>query len=636
MARKSISLLVGAALLRSAALPAQQDSLLLREVTVDGYIIKANRTFKEQTLSSDSLRNFTALSLGDALQQATGIFVKGYGSGGIATLSLRGTSAQHTRLYWNNLDVSSPTLGLADMSTVPLAAFDQIQVQYGFASLSDGSGGLGGSIRLQQKSPWQDSNSLAFRQMAGSFGRWQSALQAQWGSGRWRGQTGLQYREDRNNFPFPDITLPEQPVKRMRHANLDQSGLFQNLYFRENNRRLWSLKARWYRTRRKLPPPITGNPDTYDRLWDEGVNAILQVSEQRERSHWLFNTGLVSARNTFSAGADSSSSNNYFSSWQSNLRGQGNWSAKWHWEAALHYRLEQAGSPAFSERVSRTQAQFMGQLTRYWGARWQMSLLLRQEHIGNQFSPLLGSWGLLFSPRTTEQFRLNIARNYRFPTLNDQHWTPGGNPYLLPEQSWSTELGYRHSYTRQEKQILAWELSLYYNDVDNWIQWAPLASLWQPQNLKQVSNYGLEWSGHGHWQLGKWHWGYQWDYRYTISTVKKVYGGKEAQVGQQLPYVPPHRLVLGVHVRRGAWELRYGQQLSSRYFTNGSNTVYMPLIALGEWSLRHRSLLGKNAPQIEGAITVHNLWDYDYQRLPFRPEPGLHLSVQLQWHIQLK
>jgi len=165
MARKSISLLVGAALLRSAALPAQQDSLLLREVTVDGYIIKANRTFKEQTLSSDSLRNFTAVSLGDAQQQATGIFVKGYGSGGIATLSLRGTSAQHTRLYWNNLDVSSPTLGLADMSTVPLAAFDQIQVQYGFASLSDGSGGLGGSIRLQQKSPSQDSNSLAFRQM---------------------------------------------------------------------------------------------------------------------------------------------------------------------------------------------------------------------------------------------------------------------------------------------------------------------------------------------------------------------------------------------------------------------------------------------------------------------------------------
>ena len=603
----------------------------LREAPVVDYRIEAPRSFKETTLRADSLNSVTALNLGEALRQTTGIFVKGYGSGGIATLSLRGTGANHTKVYWNNLDVSSPSLGLTDLSTLPVAAFDQLQLQYGFAGLSDGSGALGGSLRLRNTVGWQQGASLAFRQMAGSFGRYQSTAKAEYGDQRWRGQTGVYYYRARNNFTFPDITQPEHPQKEMQNARNEQIGAYQNLYWRSQKRQLWSLKTRFQNTRRQLPPPLTANPNQYDRMEDRSLNAILEWKKVERKNHqWLANSGLVVADNIFRGGGDTITGNNSFSSWQNNLRKKGILGEDMHWEVGGHYRYEWAQSPAFAEAVQRHYSSVFAQAEKNWGRGWRSELLLRQELVDKDFSPLIGSLGATYAPDARQTWRLNAARNYRFPTLNDRFWQPGGNPLLQPEKSMSFELGYERRDSLPKGGKVQWSGTAFYNKVNNWIQWAVEGNIWRPQNLKEVRNYGLEVSAQGFMPLGPgWKITHQLAYTYTRSRVTAVLSEGAGKAGRDLPYVPRHKMTAGAGLQFKAWELRYQQQITDRYFTNSGNSTYMPAYHLAQASLRHRDVLPEQKAELQVAFTVHNMYNRPYQIMPFRPEPGIHYSLQL-------
>src|SRR5690606_21901968 len=148
-----------------------------------------------------------------------------------------------------------------------MGAFDEMRIQYGFASLSESTGGLGGSIRLLHQPQWEQGLLLDLRQEAGSFGRYQTSARAEAGSGRWRSQTGAYLHSARNDFSYRDITQSGLPEARLQHSLFRQGGVYQNLYgrFRKD---LLSLKS-WYNgADRMLPPPLTGNPERYDRIRD--------------------------------------------------------------------------------------------------------------------------------------------------------------------------------------------------------------------------------------------------------------------------------------------------------------------------------------------------------------------------------
>ena len=69
-------------------------------------------------------------------------------AGNLATLSIRGSNANQTQLFWNGIPVNSATLGLSDMSLFPVDFINTISIMKGGASLSNGSGGIGGAVCL--------------------------------------------------------------------------------------------------------------------------------------------------------------------------------------------------------------------------------------------------------------------------------------------------------------------------------------------------------------------------------------------------------------------------------------------------------------------------------------------------------
>ncbi len=107
-----------------------------------------------QLLIPCSLKDYSLSSLTEVLNETTPLFIKYYGSGGTATSSFRGTSAGHTQVTWNGININDPMLGQSDFSLIPSGMIDNVMISFGGASMDLGNGAIGGIINLENEPFW--------------------------------------------------------------------------------------------------------------------------------------------------------------------------------------------------------------------------------------------------------------------------------------------------------------------------------------------------------------------------------------------------------------------------------------------------------------------------------------------------
>lgn len=606
-------------------LSAQKDTTLLETVEIKAFRSESLDGYRSQRWQSDSLELLGWQNLGESLREHSALFVRGHSGNGIATLAARGTNASHSRVYWNGLDLGSPSLALVDLSSLPLMAADELELQYG-GGLAEGSGALGASLQLRsgrvQREGWSGGLSAEW----GSFGHRQGRGNLQWKKGRWQSSLRLLALSQKNDFPFPDVTETGQPYRRLQNAERIQSAVVSNSRYRLSAREELSLQLWANQLERSLPPPLTGDPELFDRMWDRSINGIARYQRQDQHGQWLVNSGWVLNENRFDLGAgDSSASRHRFASWQNNLR----WKSKaadaqrrWQAEGGLALHRVEAFSAAYAQSQRQDRYSLYGKWDWHWHERWSTSLLLRSEYAGDRAAPLLGNWGLHWRFLPQQQLSLNLGRNWRMPSLNELYWQPGGNPNLRAESSENIEFSYQGQFRRWQ---LDWRS--FFNRVDHWIQWLPQGNFWAPENLKEVHNYGSELSLQGGWQWRAWHLSAQAQYAYLRSINAAAYRPELALEGKSLPYVPEHSLSTGLALRRGAWQLRYSQNAYGAYFISSEARSYLPPYSVAQLTLAY---------QVESwglSLNLRNLYDYPYQVIAYRPEPGFNglLQIQYRW-----
>ncbi|MEO1253359.1 MAG: TonB-dependent receptor plug domain-containing protein, partial [Bacteroidota bacterium] len=152
-----------------------QDSVrVLEEVDIVGIdLSKFSSGTVLQKLEASS--SGSLLDIGDN----TTIHFKNYGNQQLSTIAFRGTSANHTNVIWNGLQVNSPTLGQTDFSVWPYFLTDQITIQYGGGSSLFGSGAIGGSVIIDNSVMRKDSL-LTLYNAYGSFGQYDGGLKFQY------------------------------------------------------------------------------------------------------------------------------------------------------------------------------------------------------------------------------------------------------------------------------------------------------------------------------------------------------------------------------------------------------------------------------------------------------------------------
>ena len=161
----------------------RNDTIVIREVLISA---KENghpsAGFRSIRLDSSVLSEYTHRTIADLLSKRTSLFVKSYGSGGIATPSFRGTGPGHTRIVWNEININNPMLGQFDLSLVPAGFADAVEVSYGGGSMDISGGGFGGIINLETEPDWKKEDVLFINPGLGSFGRYSGLVKVKTGN----------------------------------------------------------------------------------------------------------------------------------------------------------------------------------------------------------------------------------------------------------------------------------------------------------------------------------------------------------------------------------------------------------------------------------------------------------------------
>ncbi|MCE7054353.1 TonB-dependent receptor [Algoriphagus sp. AGSA1] len=594
--------------------PISQDTIPLAEVEVYAPALdKFAQGQKVINWTKKDLEDYQGRSLGDILQEQSPVFVRQYGAGMIASPSFRGTSAGHTAVFWNGLPINSPSLGQSDLSILPISSIDQVSVQFGNAGALFGNEAIGGSVHLGTATEFGKGLEAGITQQIGSFGMFNTSAFGAYSSESFSSTSKIYRQFSKNNFPYKDLGQFGTPEIKEDHAQFEQIGLVQNFAWNLNTDNQLKSAFWWNKTNREVQP-VMGSKTT-DKQEDQAFRAVIDYFHFEEKSIWNLKTGFVRNEQTFNASENNSTQYFLAGDWDQELSGQ--WTSK----LGARYTLTKGNLSTYQADENRVE---WYQSTKFSASeKLSLALNLRQLVYDGTFAPFtpnLGmDWSIWATPSQNFLLKTSLGKGFKVPTLNDRFWNPGGNPDLLPEESLSGEIGL----TWNKQGNINWDQSLtYYKmSVDNWIIWLPKGSFWTPENIKKVSNQGLEYQGAVDGTLATWKWKLTTSYTYSRAVTTKGADENDQSVGKQLPYTPQHQANAKISIEQQAISAFVSTFYVGERAVTADNPRLMPSYQLFNMGLGYNKFqLGK--VHIPLGFQVNNLFNTDYQVLYLRAMPG--------------
>ena len=580
-----------------------------------------------EVLDSSQLERYNSQTLAQTLALESTFFVKNYGPSGISTLSGRGGSASQTAVLWEGFNIQNNMLGQTDLSVIPMFFIDQVDLQYGGGSSFFGNSGVGGALHLSSKTPNKKGLGLKIQLSGGSFETLQQSVQASYGFKNYHASIRLFHRQAKNNYWFTNrnaFGFPK-PVERQIHAATRQWGIMhsQALALQKHH---FSLQT-WYQyNQRQIPPTLLNNQST-DQQVDQAWRTALNWKWHHNNLLFKARTALILERLYFSSEVVQSESNMLSSITEAEARWYLNQLHRL--QFGLHYGFYTAQSQGYANTpIQNRPALFIHYRFLSPQEKWHFNLSLRQEWLDNKTQRPAVAFGMLWQAFRNLNFNAHASHNYRLPTFNDQYWETLGNPDLLPEYSWNSEVGLHY---QQQKGKYQWEAkaNVFCNLIDNWILWSPNdVGLWRPNNVEQVWARGVEAHAKAQANWKAWEMQLRVQYAFTKSTRTQ---GSSNLLDNQLIYVPVHQgnaaLLLGFKQSHILLQVQW----TDTRFTDNANSVALPAFALLHLRLEQRLKFGKGAMVLYGQ--ANNLLGADYQVVLNRPMPWQQFELGMQFFL---
>ena len=606
---------------------AQIDTLALPIVTVAE---KANFSGEQiDHPDEDLLRTQPATHVGELLAQSTGVFVKSFGGGSSATTSIRGGSAEHTRVLWNGLPIENPMLGQVDFSLLPAIFVDEVAVHYGGNTATWGNGAIGGTIQLDNKTDWQKKNLITqYSATSGAFGVAQQGLKFGYGNEKFQLINRIFYQTAENDFSyFIDENLPR---REQTNAATKQWGSLQEFHYRINPRQTFNAYFWYQKNDRQLPPHAAQNQSV---AYQKDVTKRLSADWQYAGDNWLIKAQAAWYEEDLLY-VDSLSGIDDFSRFNTllgQLTGTKEIGKIHRLTVGIQETFYRANTDLYENSITQNRLAVWSD----WKTDWKnlsLELSVRQELQDKKRLPLVPSFGAVYRPFKWVSLRGRVSRNYRSPNLNALYYFPTGNPDLLSESGWSRELGLDFTFMKLDKWIATYAVTGFRRDIKNWIRWIlPEGSFtFAPTNIAAVRSEGIEYrvdlNGEAQNTIVKVSLGYN----QLRSIHKKGINRPQITAGSQLVYTPKHQffstLKFNYHAALFMFQHRYTGEVS----TLNNNTL--PGYHLSDLMLGYT--LKTKRWQHQFSLRVNNLWDKDYRVLERRGMPGRHLSFNLNTEIR--
>ncbi len=639
------------------------------EVTVVG-----RRPIKEigvQQTKFDSvvLKENIALSMADVLTFNSSIFVKSYGRATLSTVAFRGTSPSHTQVTWNGMRMNNPMLGMTDFSMIPSYFIDDASLLHGTSSVNETGGGLGGAVKLATRPAETEGFGMQYVQGIGSFRTFDEFLRLTYGDAHWQVSTRAVYSSSPNDYEYrnrdrkeniydDDMNIVGQyyPTERNRSGAYRDMHLLQEVYYNTGEGDRFGLNAWYTGSNRELAMLTTDYADALafeNRQREQTLRGI--VSWDHLRSNWkaAAKAGYTHTWMAYDYKRDVGNgtmatmtrSRSRINTLYGQAEGEYTIGNSWLFTASLaayQHLVESADKNIIKQDgdtaivgYDKGRIELSGSISAKWRPveRFGMSLVLREEMYGTDWAPFIPAFFMdgVLSQRGNVVVKASVSRNFRFPTLNDLYFLPGGNPDLRKENGWTYDAGLSFATGRAGAYSLSGSATWFDSHVDDWIIWLPTPKgFFSPRNMQKVHAYGVELRADADAALSQaLRLGLSGTYSWTPSVNEsEPMTPADRSVGQQLPYVPEHSATLTGRLAWRTWSLLYKWCWYSRRHTMSSNdltlTGALPPYFMNNMTLEKGFSLPWADLSLKGAI--NNLFDEEYLSVLSRPMPGINFE----------
>ena len=587
-------------------------------------------------LDSTILLEYLNTDLSNILSQYSTVFVKSYGNGSLSTPSFRGTTANHTQVEWNGININSPMLGQMDLSQVPVSQFQSLEILYGAATVARTSGAFGGIINLVSNPDWNNHINILVAQTVASFSNYTTDACLAMGNKNIQSITRFNYSNAKNDFPFNADTGKTVARIRQKDAEYVLGGLTQEVFIKLSQKDRLSARIWYNEENHHLPVTISTLASSQkEEERDRSVRSMIEYSRATAKYYLTVRSSLVDQYMKYTL--DSSATNHRYYSWYNRARmvftGIRNLSIK----PGLDFNSDWVISDEYKKQENRKLVGLFSEFSYDLKKLFQFTFVFRQEMIDGKLLPFIPSVGIEYKPFRKENltFSVNGCRNYRYPTLNDLYYGIYGNPDLKTETDYSGEGGVVYNFnTHANHFFIETELTGYYSKIINFIQWLPQppASIWRPVNVNEVHARGVEAGLNLKLKIARLNISLNNNYNYCRSTSEKATSPNDASVGKQLIYIPIHTFNSTISLKIIGFYGSYIFTFVSDRFTSTDNLSYMQGYYLSN------IILGKNFHLRDFILSlqlqINNLFDLDYQSIVDRPMPGRNYALTLKFNFR--
>lgn len=635
--RLALGLLSGLLVCNWAIAQNTLDTVKLAEVTVYGISAK-NYTSGSKThvIDSASIQLYGTASLAEVLGAVSPVFIRSYGNGMLASPSFRGTSANHTSILWNGLNLNQPTLGQSDLSLLPSFALDQAEIHFGGGSPLFGSDAIGGTIALSDH-PLQNFKGVKAGAISevGSFQYQFHGLKVYAGNQRVQSKTIVYRSSSKNNFEFHNITKPGFPLEKQNNAAIQYEGLIQNLNVNINPHWSASLKTWYYQSDREIQPnmPSNQNAGMFSQQQDASLRILADMVHHPNKSH-ITEIKAAYLYDKLIYGLSGAIEKYYSHQYQIMADHERQWLPSFKSRVGLKTNFIEVDSDGFTFIPSELRSDFYLSNTFQPNHRFRASFNFRQVLMDRSWaapSPSLGfEWTFLDLKKSSLALNAQLSRSYRLPTFNERYW-PTGNPNILPEQGYIVEMGVKYLW-KQESISFNTEIRAYEMLIDDWVIWQSGNGGVTPVNIQQVLARGLEWTGQLSGRRGALKYTFQSNYAYSKSTTEKSRLSNDF-VGKQLIYVPLNKVGAGANFRYRFLTTSINYNFTGHRYYSLSNDDFLPSYQLIDLYVGSSFNLRIFNLEAEAGLKVYNLLDAQYQVLRFYAATGRNFRLSLSINI---
>ena len=473
----------------------------LEEVTIMGSRIPVNSTGLSRTVTvipRNLISSFPARDLADILRSIPDMDIRQRGPAGIQSdISLRAGTFDQSAILLNGLNLSDPQTGHFSMDLpVPVNLIHQIEVLPGSDAKSLGAGALAGSVNIRTERPeksgfhaaltggrWGFAEAAADqRLLIGDF--WlQAGIQGQRSAGytdntdfkKLNGFFQAGFQKDRysinliagalsKDFGANSFYTPKYPnqyestntgIAALTMAVTGKVNISQSFYYRVHTDVFHLFRSdppAWYTSPNYH---LTGIAGSKTDLWFSSYLGKTGLgAEFRQESIWSTVLGEISASPRPVLSTDSMFYSRHGTRFHSSL-------------ALEHHMM--TGSVS-----------------------WTGSLVLHQVKGFRNYLNLFPGLDIGFPVTSWLRIFSTINRGFRLPTFTELYYkspTNNGNPALLPESAWHSEVGAKINAGVFQSQVAG-----FFRYAPQSIDWVRLPSetVWHTENLGNMSTYGFE------------------------------------------------------------------------------------------------------------------------------------------------